>query len=65
MDNLKEKQDRCEGGGMSFFGQDTYINEFSLTSANLAVGGLISAVEQVVKGEATNAFAIIRPPYLF
>jgi acetoin utilization deacetylase AcuC-like enzyme len=62
---LKEKQERCEGGGLSFYGQDTYVNEFSLAAANSAVGGLIAAVEQVIKGEAKNAFAIIRPPYLF
>ncbi len=33
-------KERCEGGGMVYFSNDTYANEFSSTAAALAIGGL-------------------------
>jgi len=41
---------------------DTRISPRSLDIARLASGGLIAAVDAVVKGDAVNAFAVVRPP---
>ncbi|MEM2388105.1 MAG: histone deacetylase [Candidatus Thermoplasmatota archaeon] len=41
---------------------DTYTNEFSYEVAKLAVGGVIKACEEIIKGRDKNAFAVVRPP---
>jgi len=41
---------------------DTRISPRSLDIARLASGGVIAAVDAVVKGDAANAFAVVRPP---
>lgn len=41
---------------------DTYTTTGSWESALLAAGGALSAVEAVVSGRSTNAFALLRPP---
>ncbi|MBI5966380.1 MAG: histone deacetylase [Deltaproteobacteria bacterium] len=41
---------------------DTYACSKSYETAKLAVGGTLAAVDKVLKGELSNAFALIRPP---
>lgn len=41
---------------------DTETSADSYDTALLAVGGLCNAIDQVIKGEVQNAFALIRPP---
>jgi acetoin utilization deacetylase AcuC-like enzyme len=41
---------------------DTRISARSLDIARLAAGGVIAAVDAVVAGDVTNAFAVVRPP---
>ncbi|NJK79028.1 MAG: histone deacetylase [Chloroflexaceae bacterium] len=48
------------GGG--YLDTDTYMVDGSWEAAVLASGGVIQAVEAVVQGISTNAFAFVRPP---
>lgn len=48
------------GGG--YIDPDTYMNSESWEVALLAAGGVLRAVEAVVRGECQNAFALVRPP---
>jgi acetoin utilization deacetylase AcuC-like enzyme len=48
------------GGG--WLDSDTVMSPKSYQAALYAVGGLLVAVEAVMKGEADNAFALVRPP---
>ena len=48
--------------GTVWLDSDTYSTPHSLNVALEALGGLIRVTEAVVKGEATNAFALVRPP---
>lgn len=41
---------------------DTYAGPHSFDTALLAVGAAREAIDQVASGEATNAFALVRPP---
>jgi acetoin utilization deacetylase AcuC-like enzyme len=41
---------------------DTYLSPESFTVARHAVGAAILAVDEVIAGRATNAFAAVRPP---
>lgn len=50
----------ARGGG--WLDQDTYITSGSLEAARLAAGAAVRAVDAVVRGEAGNAFALVRPP---
>ena len=52
---------RAERGG-GWLDPDTVICPRSYEVALYAVGGLLTAVESVVRGELDNAFALIRPP---
>ena len=40
----------------------TYVTESSFEDALLAAGGVITCARAVLRGEADNAFAIVRPP---
>lgn len=40
----------------------TYVTQSSFDDALLAAGGVITCTRAVMKGEADNAFAIVRPP---
>lgn len=51
----------CERG-RPFIDLDTVISPASFNVAKLAAGAAITAVDQVFKGEAQNAFAFVRPP---
>jgi acetoin utilization deacetylase AcuC-like enzyme len=39
-----------------------YLNQNSFMTASLSAGGVIELMEQVLKGNITNGFAIVRPP---
>ncbi len=41
---------------------DTYVGPDSAQAARLAAGGLCQVVDLVVRGEAGNGFALVRPP---
>src|SRR5713101_1700319 len=44
------------------FDLDTHSSRDSYQTALLAAGGVLTAVEAVMEGDADNAFAIVRPP---
>ncbi|MGH7932217.1 MAG: histone deacetylase family protein [Candidatus Binataceae bacterium] len=44
------------------FDPDTHTSPETWTTAVLAVGGVLTAVEAVLDGDAQNGFAIVRPP---
>jgi acetoin utilization deacetylase AcuC-like enzyme len=44
------------------FDPDTHSSRESYQTAMLAAGGVLTAVEAVMDGDADNAFAIVRPP---
>jgi len=46
----------------SNFDPDTHTSPATWQTARLAAGGVLTAVEAVLAGEAYNAFAIVRPP---
>lgn len=49
-----------EGGG--WLDPDTIMSPKSYEAASYAAGGLMGAVEAVMRGEVDNAFALVRPP---
>ncbi len=49
------------GGGLLDHG-DTYATAVSYDLARLAVGGCLTAVDAIMTGQATNGFALVRPP---
>lgn len=54
-------QSLCEGG-VPFIDRDTSICDASFAIAKLAAGAAVVGVDQVFKGEADNAIALVRPP---
>ncbi len=56
--------DRVEAarGRRAFFDGDTAASERSVEAAWLAAGAAVQATEAVCRGEARNAFALVRPP---
>jgi len=50
------------GGGLAGRGDETYVAPQSYEAAVLAAGAVVTGVEAVLRGEATNAFALVRPP---
>jgi acetoin utilization deacetylase AcuC-like enzyme len=46
----------------SYWGADTYITPNSYELARLAVGGVLAVVDCVMKNEADNGIAAVRPP---
>jgi acetoin utilization deacetylase AcuC-like enzyme len=55
---VKSKAEK--GGG--WLDPDTLMSPRSYEAALYAAGGLLVAVEEVMKGEVDNAFALVRPP---
>jgi acetoin utilization deacetylase AcuC-like enzyme len=53
---------RLSARGSVWLDQDTYLTAGSFDAALLAAGAAIQAVEVVVGGRASNAFALARPP---
>ena len=52
----------CESGGGIIDYAPTYVTPTSFASALLASGGTLNLTRAVWAGEASNAFAIVRPP---
>jgi acetoin utilization deacetylase AcuC-like enzyme len=48
--------------GPQWLGADTYIMPGSWEAARMAAGAAVTAVKAVLSGQASNAFALIRPP---
>jgi acetoin utilization deacetylase AcuC-like enzyme len=46
----------------SWVDMDTYVCKSDYDTARLAAGGLLKACENVINGDADNAFALVRPP---
>jgi len=53
---------RLSARGAVWLDQDTYLTAGSLDAALMAAGAAAEAVEAVVRGQASNAFALVRPP---
>lgn len=51
-----------QSGGGLLDGGDTYATPSSYDLARLAAGAAITAVDQIMTGQAQNGFALIRPP---
>ncbi|MBS7639953.1 MAG: histone deacetylase [Candidatus Bathyarchaeia archaeon] len=51
----------CSAGG-GLLDEETEVSAESFDVAIMAAGGAIEAVERVISGEFSNAFALIRPP---
>ncbi|MBU1747492.1 MAG: histone deacetylase [Chloroflexi bacterium] len=58
---IQRVQQVAQGGG-GWLDADTYVVAASYDAAVRAAGGLLTAVEQVLDGTATNAFGLVRPP---
>jgi len=52
----------CESGATRLSTGDTNISPASYSVALSGVGGVVSAVDRVLSGEAKNAFCAVRPP---
>jgi acetoin utilization deacetylase AcuC-like enzyme len=61
-DYVRSVKEGAESGGASWRGGETYVGRRSYDAALLAAGGLTGLVEAVVRGEADNGFALVRPP---
>ncbi len=57
-----ERVASTSGKERTFLDPDTETSPESFQIAKLAVGGLLNAIDRVVKGDVNNAFALIRPP---
>ncbi len=57
-----EQVARDGGGGLRGRGDETYVASKSYDAMLLACGGLVGAVEAVLRGDFKNAFALVRPP---
>ena len=50
------------GGGLKSMGDETYVAPRSYEAALLAAGAIVAGVEAVLRGDAQNAFGLVRPP---
>lgn len=55
-------EDVCKQGMGMIDHAPTYVTETSFEDALLAAGGVIACTRAVLNGDASNAFAIVRPP---
>jgi acetoin utilization deacetylase AcuC-like enzyme len=55
-------EEACKQGGGIIDYAPTFITQTSFEDALLAAGGVIACTRAVLRGEAQNAFAIVRPP---
>ena len=58
----KVEQDAPVNGEVIALDPDTYMSSGSVRAARLAAGACIQAVDQVLLGQADNAFCVVRPP---
>jgi acetoin utilization deacetylase AcuC-like enzyme len=61
-DYIRRFKEACEQGRQILDTQDCGISKDSYMTALLAVGGVMLAVDAVMKGEVDNAFCAVRPP---
>ena len=61
-DYIRRFKEACEQGRQIIDTQDCGISKQSYETALLAVGGVLLAVDAVMKGEVDNAFCAVRPP---
>ncbi|MCB1516427.1 MAG: histone deacetylase family protein [Hyphomicrobiaceae bacterium] len=59
---LSDLQSARPAEGIRQIEADTYVSEGSLNAAATALGGALTALDAVMKGEVDNAFCGIRPP---
>jgi len=57
-----EEVKQTSGRESGWLDPDTYVCKDSYKAASLAVGGVIEAVERVVRGDINSAFCAVRPP---
>jgi len=58
---ISHVKSKAESGG-GWLDPDTVMSPKSYEAALYAAGGVLAAVEAVMKGEVDNAFALVRPP---
>lgn len=58
---VEQTKQVAESGGGNL-DPDTYLNGRSYEVALLAVGGLLNLVDSILDGQASNGFALVRPP---
>jgi len=58
IEQIKEMSTEYE----AWIDMDTYVCNSDYETARLAAGGLLKASKNVIKGDADNAFALVRPP---
>jgi len=58
---VKQVKEIAESGG-GYIDADTFVSPASYRAARLAVGGVLSAVDNVLGGESRRAFCLLRPP---
>ena len=59
---IKALEEVCQQGPGIIDHAPTYVTQTSYQDALLAAGGVIACTNAVIHGDASNAFAIIRPP---
>ena len=59
---IKAIEEVCKQGPGVIDHAPTYVTQTSYQDALLAAGGVIACTQAVIKGDAKNAFAIVRPP---
>ncbi len=55
-------EEACQQGGGIIDYAPTFVTETSFEDALLAAGGVLACTRAVLRGDAKNAFAIVRPP---
>lgn len=59
IDNVEQLSQREEGGSA---GEDAPFSQFAFDIASLSAGGVVRAVDAVMRGEVAAAYALTRPP---
>lgn len=59
---IRSLEEACRQGEMLIDPAPTYVQRTSMQAALRAAGATIECVQRVLRGEAGNAFALVRPP---
>jgi len=59
---IKELEEVCKQGPAIIDYAPTFVTQTSFEDALLAAGGVLACAQAVMRGDAKNAFAIVRPP---
>jgi len=62
LEYIERAQQRCESGAACLDSLDVPISRRSYGAAVMAAGGVLTAVDAVMKKEVANAFCAVRPP---